>query len=132
VRATLVQLFHRSLSALAVLTHTLTHKPRKQPKPGTTEVGAGLHCPSWARTRTLLIQRGRCTRLSSSKLLTFTRFVSLNAGVRRIHAGLCHASPAHVSEFAWLASSVPAAGRVASQWLPAHTSWIILAERPTA
>ena len=30
---------------------------RKWAKPGTTEVVAGLHCPSWARTRTLLIQR---------------------------------------------------------------------------
>jgi hypothetical protein len=39
------------------LTHTqrLTHLADKA-KPGTTEVVAGLDCPSWARTRTLLIQ----------------------------------------------------------------------------
>ena len=30
-------------------------------------------CPSWARTRTLLIQRGRRNRLNSSNLLPFTR-----------------------------------------------------------
>jgi hypothetical protein len=40
------------------LTHSqrLTHLADKA-KPGTTEVVAGLDCPSWARTRTLLIQR---------------------------------------------------------------------------
>jgi hypothetical protein len=32
-----------------------------------------LSCPSWARTRTLLIQRGRCKPLDSSNLLPFTR-----------------------------------------------------------
>jgi hypothetical protein len=28
---------------------TVTHTPRKQAKPGRTQVVAGLHCPSWAR-----------------------------------------------------------------------------------
>jgi hypothetical protein len=31
------------------------------------------HCPSWARTRTLLIQRDRCNRPNSSNLPPFPR-----------------------------------------------------------
>ncbi len=31
------------------------------------------HCPSWARTRTLLIQRGRCNHPNSGNLQPFTR-----------------------------------------------------------
>src|SRR5262249_35027292 len=36
---------------------------------------AATVCPSWARARTLLIQRRRCNRLNSSNLLTFREFV---------------------------------------------------------
>src|SRR5439155_11544197 len=39
-------------------------------------------CPSWARTRTLLIQRGRYNALNSSNLQAFTRAVSPAAEVR--------------------------------------------------
>ena len=34
---------------------------------------ADLSCPSWARTRTLLIQRGRCNHPNSGNLQPFTR-----------------------------------------------------------
>ena len=48
--------------------------PLRVAPPGLAAAGEGLpSCPSWARTRTLLIQRGRDNQPNSSNLLTFTR-----------------------------------------------------------
>jgi hypothetical protein len=44
----------------------------------------GGHGPSWARTRTLLIQRGRHNQLNSSNLQGLREFVSPAAGVCRL------------------------------------------------
>ncbi len=52
----------------------------RAPKKTPTVVHRG-HCPSWARTRTLLIQRGRYNWLNSSNLLLKREFVAPDAGV---------------------------------------------------
>ena len=44
----------------------------RAPKKTPTVIHRG-HCPSWARTRTLLIQRGRCNPPNSGNLQPFTR-----------------------------------------------------------
>src|SRR5580765_4242854 len=47
---------------------------RKQGKRRTGEIRCGaFSCPSWARTRTLLIQRGDCNPPNSGNLQAFTR-----------------------------------------------------------
>ena len=54
----------------------------------------GGHCPSWARTRTLLIQRGRCNRSNSGNLPPFTR----------VRVTRCRSLLAFMSDFAVLYS----------------------------
>ena len=47
------------------------------------------HCPSWARTRTLLSQRGGHKPPNSSNLQPFTRLGVLLLGFEGLHAGVC-------------------------------------------
>jgi hypothetical protein len=55
---------------------------RNRESAATGEIRCGaFSCPSWARTRTLLIQRGRYNQPNSSNLQPFTRVVSPDAGV---------------------------------------------------
>jgi hypothetical protein len=55
---------------------------------------ADLSCPSWARTRTLLIQRGRCDLSNSGSFPTFTR----------VRVTRCRNLPAFMPDFAVLYS----------------------------
>ena len=48
------------------------HRSEDEPQKKGRRSCAG-HCPSWARTRTLLIQRGQYNQPNPSNLLTFTR-----------------------------------------------------------
>ncbi len=75
-------------------------KTRRSPAP--TEVGAGLHCPSWDRTKTRLNQSGRRILLIACNLSQVTRVRAARAGNRslrcrnlsclaRSNVAVCHA-----------------------------------------
>jgi hypothetical protein len=60
-----------------------------------------LSCPSWARTRTLLIQRGRGNQPNSSNLLPFTRARVTGCWGSPASMLDCRGLLAQMSEFAW-------------------------------
>jgi hypothetical protein len=70
-------------------------------RPNTTDVVLGLSsCASWARARTLLIQRGQHNQPNSSNLQPSREFVSPDAGVAGLHARLCRTLLTQSLEFA--------------------------------
>ena len=113
---------------VGLATHRLICADRKSPARPKSLPG----CPSWARTRTLLIQRNRCNRLNSGNLPPFTR----------VRATRCQSLPTWMPDFAGpysltcrsLPESRPRdpfrAARLASRSPPNHV-WALSLWRPT-